>query len=341
MEIIKCKLCNLELKSEHALKLHISKKHKETTVAQYIVDTKYNGQWPLCNCGCQGKLNYINGHGFGKFLRGHLIPEKRSSGKMQKLIDEKYNGVHPLCACGCGEKLTYFPGKTGFKKYIVGHINKINNNWGHNKKAQQKSAETRRKRFKEGKIKVWNDGVKKGDGSKYGKIIEKATIKMNTKERAEKISKKLKGKKHTKEHIENHRKAVLKAWTPEMKQQQRLNTIKHLRTRLFNQPTDIEIIMADLLFSLTIEYEPQYSLGGYLFDFWIKDTNILIETDGNFWHCKSANPKYDVQKNKIRIDKQKNEWAKKNGYNLIRFWESDIKDNRLDVIQKLITEIKK
>ena len=158
-KIIKCQICKEQFKKEWLLKKHITQKHKETTVAQYIVDTEYNKEWPKCKC-------------------------------------------------GCNQDLTYFPGKFGFGEYIRGHINKVKgkNNWGNNKKAQIKSAKTRRRQYKNGERQSWCKGVKKGDGSKYGKIIEEYSKKIsNNKERAEKISKKLKGRKHTKEHTEKCR----------------------------------------------------------------------------------------------------------------------------------------
>lgn len=302
MRKIECKICKEQFKKEWLLKKHITQKHKEITVARYIVDTEYNGEWPTCKC-------------------------------------------------GCNEELRYFQGKKGFGEYIRGHINKVKgkNNWGNNKKAQIKSTNTRKKRFKSGKIKIWNDGIKQTDNTEYGNILRDATIKMNTKERAKKISKKLKGRKHTKEHIEKCRVAISKAWTLEKKQIQSEKRINWLIKHHKQYTSKLErFFEKDILKKLKIKYEKNFYIKDIkaFYDFKLKNTNILIETDGDFWHCNPnidnfKIPKYKCQFDNLKRDIQKNEWAQKNGYNLIRFWESDIKNNRLDVIQKLITEIKK
>lgn len=300
MRKIECKICKEQFKENWLLKKHITQKHKETTVAQYIVNTEYNGNWPLCNC-------------------------------------------------GCNKKLIYYPGKIGFSKYLHGHHSSIKNNFN-TEKSKRNSAKTRKKRFKEGKIKIWNSGVKKGDGSEYGKVIEKYSqlyTKENNPKRAEKISKKLKGKKHTKEHTENHRQAVLKAWTPEMRHKQRnvrmdylINNHKQYRSKLE------DYFEKDFLKKLKIEYERDFYVKEIktFYDFHILNTNILIETDGDFWHCNPNSnfnvPKYKCQIQNLKRDIEKNIWAKKNNYKLLRFWESDIKSDRLGVIQRLITEIK-
>jgi len=79
------------------------------------------------------------------------------------------------------------------------------------------------------------------------------------------------------------------------------------------------------------------------YDFYLTEFNLLIEADGDYWH---SNPnKYDdkilteVQKINIKNDKFKNKLADKSGYNLIRFWETDIKKKNFKF--KLFNEIKK
>ena len=70
-----------------------------------------------------------------------------------------------LCECGCGEFTK--PNKTGgYNRFIIGHSNRVNNNWGHNSEARKKSVETRRKNgtlgFKQGNV-PWNSGKCKED----------------------------------------------------------------------------------------------------------------------------------------------------------------------------------
>lgn len=70
-------------------------------------------------------------------------------------------GVWPVCECGCGEKVNWSHVLKSFTKFRQGHQSRIHNNWGHNKNAIEKSAETRRQQFKSGKRTVWNDGLTK------------------------------------------------------------------------------------------------------------------------------------------------------------------------------------
>lgn len=113
--------------------------------------------------------------------------------------------------------------------------------------------------------------------------------------------------------------------------------------------TSIEIKLGSLLLINNIKYETQYDVyydnGKYrVYDFYLCDYNLLIEADGDYWH---ANPnKYkefqlltEVQKINIENDKFKDRLAKENGYNLIRFWETDIKKKNFKF--KLFNELKK
>lgn len=111
--------------------------------------------------------------------------------------------------------------------------------------------------------------------------------------------------------------------------------------------TSIEVKIGSLLIENNIKFETQYEViydDTYkLYDFYLIEYNLLIEADGDYWH---GNPiKFnkeslnEVQINNIENDNLKNEIAKKNGYNLIRFWETDIKKKNFKF--KLFNEIKK
>lgn len=65
--------------------------------------------------------------------------------------------VMPTCGCGCGENTTW--NSSYYRKFIRYHHIKVNNPWGHNKKAQEKSAETRRRQYASGERKPWSAGL--------------------------------------------------------------------------------------------------------------------------------------------------------------------------------------
>ena len=64
------------------------------------------------------------------------------------------------------------------------------------------------------------------------------------------------------------------------------------------------------------------------FDFYLPKYNIMIETDGDYYHCNPdtihAIPKYKMQFKNLSNDKRKNTWANNHDVKLLRYWESDI-----------------
>ncbi len=78
-----------------------------------------------------------------------------------------------------------------------------------------------------------------------------------------------------------------------------------------------------------------------VYDFCLPEYKLLIEADGDYWH---GNPdKFselnEQQKINIDNDKFKDKLAKENGYELIRFWGSEIREK--DFETKLLQEIKR
>jgi len=81
---------------------------------------------------------------------------------------------------------------------------------------------------------------------------------------------------------------------------------------------------------------------GKQYDFVHKEKKIIIEVQGDYWHGNpniyglSKKPLNDIQKLNIDKDLKKKIWCENNQYNLLCFWEQDIKNN----IQQIIKEIK-
>lgn len=98
-----------------------------------------------------------------------------------------------------------------------------------------------------------------------------------------------------------------------------------------------ELIVKNILEINSIEFFHQKFINRNSYDFQIKDTNILIEVQGDYWH---ANPqiykKFDLinyPKNKYIVaddiwkkDEIKKNIANKYGYVIIYIWESEIKN---------------
>ncbi len=102
-----------------------------------------------------------------------------------------------------------------------------------------------------------------------------------------------------------------------------------------------------ILNELNITYTTQFSLRRsstkiYRFDYFINDYNLIIEINGDYWH---ANPLFYKKNDMIRyrkgfvkanviwkMDYEKKLFAKKNGYDLIYIWESEMKNIDLSVL---------
>ena len=88
------------------------------------------------------------------------------------------------CKCGCGDTVK--------NEWSKGHYSRVHNNYGHNLKAIENSANTRREQYKNGERKVWNDGLTAETDERVannGKQVSKAFI-QDRKDRYSKIMKK-------------------------------------------------------------------------------------------------------------------------------------------------------
>ena len=282
----KCNDCQLEFQTYKGLQGHNSQKHKIPGVITYV-NFYLNGEWPVCKCGCNEKLNFTAGK-FGEFLRGHAA---------------RVNG--------------------GFYS-IEGAI---------------KSGNTRKKKFESGELTQWNKGrqLTEEELLKFQEIASNPT-------RRKKISDSLTGKKKSLEHIEKIKADRKKYWGQQIhRDEQRHRRVKYMTESLTKNESKLEKEFKKILDTLNIDYQFQYVVSGYNYDFYLPDKNILIEVDGDWWHCNpklNIIPIHDSQKHTVAHDRIKNEVAKKNNFQLLRFWETDIVNNRFEVVGKLMEILK-
>lgn len=86
----------------------------------------------------------------------------------------------------------------------------------------------------------------------------------------------------------------------------------------------LELAGRKILRDLKIEFNEQILMfDKFLVDILLKNRRIIIQWDGNYWH---SNPK------RVRLDKSQDAYFKKCGYKVLRFWETDIKKNKENVI---------
>ncbi len=122
--------------------------------------------------------------------------------------------------------------------------------------------------------------------------------------------------------------------------------------RVKSSNTKIEKAVENLLKERKIKYERQVNLPGHP-DFNIIGTNILIFCDSSFWHGRRGketkgetfkkNKEFWMNKlieNRKR-DTKINRILRKEGWRILRFWDTDILKSPEKVTKKLLKEIKK
>lgn len=121
-----------------------------------------------------------------------------------------------------------------------------------------------------------------------------------------------------------------------------MHNSRHRRTQAKMNGRNISKLEKSVIKELksnNIKLTPQFPLGTFSYDIYIEHINLLVEVNGDYWHCNPEKypdgPINDIQKRMIKNDKRKMILAKDNGYNLLTIWEKDVKDGLLN---KILTE---
>lgn len=254
------------------------------------------------------------------------------------LIQVEYKGVTPICKCGCGEVVNYDPKNACFYNFLKAHHTKLEGHWGNLKSEKRVNAiiKTRKEKFASGEYNHIIKAVKGRDNIALGNKISK-TKKENpylfSNEQKKKQSERMMGNKHSQETKDKMKKSAID------------NIMKKGKVKC----SKLEYKFKGLLELENIKHIHSYYIkdGDFrkIYDFYLPEYNILIEVDGDFWHYnpKTQNNinKYKAQIINIENDQIKNKWALDNGYKLLRFWESDINNNIIEVKKTLLENCKK
>jgi very-short-patch-repair endonuclease len=249
----------------------------------------------------------------------------------EKLIQEKYNRIHPICGCGCEEKTVYDHSSKDFGKFKRGHQTRVNKNYfgdPKNPKRVEKIITTRKAKFASGEYDHVLSAVKENrKNPELGKNISKGA-KGIPKPKPEGFGV---GRKHSDKTKDKMSDSAV----------QRIIKTGKIKRSLLE-------IRFELFFQLlNIEFQHSYYINTkenhFIYDFYLPKHKCLIEVDGDFWHCnpdsKYALPECKTQDINIFNDQKKNQWAKDNGFKLLRFWETDINDNPQQIIETLKKEL--
>lgn len=107
----------------------------------------------------------------------------------------------------------------------------------------------------------------------------------------------------------------------------------------------LEKMFADFLTKYNIDHYFQFFINStttHSYDFKIKGINLIIEVDGDYWHGGPGCTKHFWKSEETKkTDILKTKIANEHGYDLIRFWESDIKRDFKSIQNIVLSEINK
>lgn len=108
--------------------------------------------------------------------------------------------------------------------------------------------------------------------------------------------------------------------------------------------TSIEKKVKSILEKLNIEYIQQEIFGFWSYDFYLPKYNLFIECDGDYWHGNpniyKPNELNKIQLKNISNGNLKDNFVIKKNKNILRLWESEIKDENV-VINKIMEKLDK
>jgi very-short-patch-repair endonuclease len=288
---------------------------------------------------CQKECDTLNS------LRSHSI-QKHNISSDKIYVDYVLNGKEPKCECGCGNNSPFISINKGFSRFIQSHHNRIkgNNNFHKDPNTHKKAIETQKKNWKEGKYVGWWEDKSENTLKKIEGIKDKLR---NNKERGKKISQSLKGVPKTEESKRKLSISQKKRYedNPQLRVNQSKNKLEWMRNHSKVKTSKLENKFIDLLnnigYTQDVDYIHNHLVSNIktFFDFYIPSKKIIIEVDGDFYHCnpntKYSIPEYEIQKKNLSNDKRKNNWCENHNILLLRFWEKDINERPEWVISEL------
>jgi len=188
----------------------------------------------------------------------------------------------------------------------------------------------------------------------YGLDPWNKNLTKTTDSRLKSISHKLTGRKMSETAKQKMREARAKSpikarhttpHSPETILKLKEHTAKLHSTGVFKKVTSIHSKMKDYLNKLSLKesYEEEYQIKYYSVDFAFPKNKIVVECDGDYFHCNPKfypnGPETTTQRRNFGRDKAKNKYLKKNGWKILRFWENEINSRIYE--KKLLCKFKK
>lgn len=199
---------------------------------------------------------------------------------------------------------------------------KLRKKWNHPERTKQKISKTNKERGIEPKERYngvrWNKGL---SGEEYLKHYPEGRVWNKDKTGLQKSNKKGKtyDELYGKENADKFKKIIKK---------RRSKQIFPLKD------TKIEIRMQELLKELKIKFKSHRYMKeiehAYQCDIFIKKLNLVIECDGVYWHKYPVGREIDILRTKELLD---------NGFKVLRFWGSEIKELTKEELKNKINQV--
>lgn len=155
---------------------------------------------------------------------------------------------------------------------------------------------------------------------------------------------KIKNQEHHFCSVECRQKWYAEIWSQreELKERSRKTMLRELSSGEISKTNSLPQQLIDkLLENLNIKFEREKDMEYYCVDNYLSDYNLIIEVQGDYWHCNPQ--KFNSKITKMQYDRTIKDKAKhtyiKNKYNIevLYIWENDI-INRIDLCKILILE---
>ncbi len=111
------------------------------------------------------------------------------------------------------------------------------------------------------------------------------------------------------------------------------------------KPNNLELMGKAILDRLEVDYIEQKLIANkFIVDAFIPSVNLGIQWDGDYWHGYGLNKDIDVIETRIltrmNYDKSQDAYMKKCGYNILRFWEHEVKQQPEKVYEHIAKTIR-
>lgn len=288
--------------------------------------------WHTCKiCGITvQKLAELNG-GSGIYYKARFIKHLLEAHNIEPIyyFETICNIVRPNCACGiCEQKVDISLTKSNFSwiKYKCGRY-PGQQKWSNEAKESRKGSGN--PMFNK---QAWNKDLTKDNNSSMAITSEKL--------KGRKISNevKLKQSESAKRRTIHGHTGILHS--AESKEKMRRATLQQIKNGDFKQnKSKCFLEFGNILKELAIEFIEEQGVLYWSVDYYLPKYDLYIEVDGDYWHSNPKiypnGPKTQSQKINAENDKRKNTYFENQKMKLVRFWESDILNNKDFVICEL------